>query len=79
MLDYSALASAVILKAYEDLVDVAYPYLWAKAARRREKEREDARGFLTQENPDLKFWCGVGGLNMKAIVEQTNRKLKETV
>lgn len=76
MLDYAALASAVVLRAHDDLFG-ENNFFWAKAAKRREKWREDAREFLTVENEDLKFWCVVGDLNMGAIIEQTNKKLQE--
>lgn len=77
MLNYSALASAVILKAHDDLFG-ENRFFDAKPFRRREKDREDAREFLTKENEELKFWCVVGGLSMKAIVEKTLNQVEET-
>lgn len=77
MINYSALASAVILKAYEDLIGPQLNSKWMKDFKRRERWREDAREFLTKANEDLGIWCNLGGLNMTAIVEQTNRKLEE--
>lgn len=83
-LNFSALASAVILKAYEDLTgpEVQTQGGWKSGAvgkqfRRRERWREDAKDFLTSPNEDLKLWCALGGLNMNAIVEKSNLKLKE--
>lgn len=73
MLNYPALASAVINQAFEDaLVDGKPPAFRGPGT--WQKNRAGAIAFLTTHNEDLLLWCDIGGLNATAIVEASKKR-----
>jgi hypothetical protein len=40
---------------------------------RLRQERNQARAFLTTENPDLAFWCDYAGLHMGVVLDYAKR------
>lgn len=69
---YQALASAIITQAVEDLA-LPHPKNCKKLLNVEQRVKQSAREFLLIANEDLSFWCQVGGLNERAIIEQARK------
>ena len=64
-MSYTNLACAIISQAFKDLT----------SKNPDPKAYHTAKEFLCVSNPDLKFWCSIGDVDMNAIVKRSQLAL----